>query len=143
MLSNAPTSSDGEMPPAAKKPFNGATILMVDDEKLNSYVVAEYLKSDGYRDLIHTTDPTNALSLAVRFRPDVILLDIEMPRLNGLEVLRRVRADRSLAETHVIVLSATADERIRYQAFELKADAFLQKPIRKDELLVHLRRILV
>jgi len=143
MLSNALTSSGGETQPVAKQPFDGATILMIDDEKLNSYVVAEYLKADGYRDLIHTTDPMNALSLAARVRPDVILLDIEMPRLNGLELLRRVRADHSLAETHVIVLSATDDEEIRSQAFELNAAAFLQKPIRKEELLTLLRKILV
>jgi CheY-like chemotaxis protein len=129
-------------PAAMQQRLNEATILMIDDEKLNSFVVAEYLKADGYRDLVHTTDPLNALALATRVRPAVILLDIEMPRLNGLELLEQLRADAALAETPVVVLSATSDEEIKSRAFELKAAGFLQKPIRKGELLSHLRGIL-
>lgn len=115
---------------------------MIDDEKLNSFVIAMYLKTDGYRELVHTTDPVNAIALATRLRPDIILLDIEMPRLNGIELLRRIRADELLAETLVVVLSATHDEKIKAQAAELKVAGFLKKPIRKDELLSSLRTIL-
>jgi DNA-binding response OmpR family regulator len=129
-------------PPIAKRPSDGVTIMMVDDEKLNSFVVAVYLKADGYRDLVHTTDPLNAMSLAIRVRPDVILLDIEMPRLNGIELLRLIRADDMLSETLVIVLSATDDEKLKSQAADLQVAGFLKKPIRKDELLSSLRTIL-
>jgi CheY-like chemotaxis protein len=141
-LSETRTSSAGEPPPIAQRPSDGVTILMIDDEKLNSFVIAMYLKTDGYRELVHTTDPVNAIALATRLRPDIILLDIEMPRLNGIELLRRIRADELLAETLVVVLSATDDEKIKAQAAELKVAGFLKKPIRKDELLSSLRTIL-
>ena len=142
MLSETRPSSAAAASPTAKSLTAGVTILMVDDEKLNSFVVAVYLKADGYCDLVHTTDPLNAMSLAVRVRPDIILLDIEMPRLNGIELLRRIRADELLAETLVVILSATDDETVKSQAAELNVDGFLKKPIRKDELLTQLRTIL-
>lgn len=125
-----------------KRPTDGVTILMIDDEKLNSFVVAVYLKSDGYRELVHTADPVNAMSLAARIRPDIILLDIEMPRLNGIELLRLIRADETLAETTVLVLSATDDADLKSQAAGLNVAGFLKKPIQKDELLASLRGIL-
>ena len=141
MLSKTQASSAVEGP-AAKRPADGVTILMIDDEKLNSFVVAMYLKTDGYRELVHTTDPVNAIALATRLRPDVILLDIEMPRLNGIELLRRIRADETLAETLVVVLSATDDEEIKAQAAELKVAGFLKKPVKKDQLLSNLRTVI-
>lgn len=142
MLSEVRMPQVAEGPPTAARPTGGVTILMIDDEKLNSFVVAVYLKADGYRELVHTTDPLNALSLAARIRPDVILLDIEMPGLNGIELLRRIRADELLSKTLVVVLSATDDEKIKSQAAELNVDGFLKKPIRKEELLTKLRTIL-
>jgi CheY-like chemotaxis protein len=120
----------------------GATILMVDDEKLNSYVVAQYLKAAGYRALVQTTDPIEALSLATRLRPDAILLDIEMPRMNGLEVLRRIGADPTLATIPVVIISAADDEAVEAQARKLGASGFLHKPICKDDLLALLQNIL-
>jgi len=136
------TTCVDEAPAVVKRPSDGVTIMMIDDEKLNSFVVAVYLKADGYRELVHTTDPLNAMSLAMRVRPDMILLDIEMPRLNGIELLRLIRADEMLSETLVVVLSATDDEKIKTQAAELHVAGFLKKPIRKDELLGSLRTIL-
>ncbi|HEX4000893.1 MAG TPA: response regulator [Pirellulales bacterium] len=131
-------SSVAPLPPGAKQASAGATVLMIDDEKLNSFVVAVYLKAAGYRELVHTTDPMNAISLATKLRPDIILLDIEMPRLSGIELLRRIRADESLADTVVVILSATDDEQIKSQAIALQVSGFLRKPIRKNELLAAL-----
>lgn len=121
---------------------DSATILMVDDEKLNSFVVAVYLKAAGYRELVHTVDPLQAMALATRTRPDVILLDIEMPGLNGIELLERLRAVESLSATPVVILSATNDERIKQQAASLNVMGFLKKPIHKEELLNLLHSIL-
>jgi CheY-like chemotaxis protein len=142
MLSEPQALSAARASSTVENPFAEVTIMMIDDEKLNSFVVAVYLKADGYRDLVHTTDPVNAMSMAARVRPEVILLDIDMPRLNGIELLRRIRADETLAETLVVILSATDDEEIKSQAVELKVAGFLKKPIRKDELLTDLRQIL-
>ena len=63
--------------------------MIVDDEELNIHVFAEHLKTDGYWNLVSTNDHLEALSLANRERPDIILLDIHIPRLNGSHVLER------------------------------------------------------
>jgi CheY-like chemotaxis protein len=117
-------------------------IMMIDDEKLNSYVVAEYLRLDGYRDLIHTEDPVEALSLARSEYPAAILLDIHMPRLNGLDLLQQIRADDALAHTPIIILTASRDDEVKALARALGATDFLQKPIRGAELLACLRNVL-
>ena len=118
-------------------------IMMVDDEKLNSFVVAEYLKSGGYRDLVQTDDPLQVLSLAQRVRPDVILLDIHMRGLDGLAVLRQIRADKALCRTPVVIVTASTDEAMKSQALELGATDFLHKPIRKEKILDCVRNILL
>jgi CheY-like chemotaxis protein len=115
--------------------------MMVDDEKLNSFVVAEYLKTAGYRDLFHTDDPLQVLSLAHRLRPDVILLDIHMRKLDGLAILQQIRADKALAHTPVVILTASTDEEVKAQTLELGATDFLNKPIRKKQLIDCLRNI--
>ena len=117
-------------------------IMMVDDEKLNSYVVAEYLKSDGHCDLIHVDNPLQALELATRSRPDVMLLDLHMPKLSGLKLLEQLRADTKLAHTVVVILTASTEDSERAQAMALGAAAFLQKPIHKARLLECLRSVL-
>jgi putative two-component system response regulator len=133
---NKPTASWSTLPAKPK-------IMMVDDEKLNIYVVAEYLKSDGYRDLVYTNDPSQALSLAGRERPDAILLDIHMPQLSGFDVLQQVRTDKALARTPVVILSSSTDDEEKMRALELGATDFLHKPIHSGELLARLRNILM
>ncbi len=132
---NAATAS---RPNPAMKP----KIMMVDDEKLNILVVAEYLKSDGYRDLVFTSDPSQVLSLAERERPDAILLDIHMPRLDGFDVLQQIRANPVLAKTPVVILTASTDNEVKARMLELGATDLLRKPVHCGELLARLRNIL-
>ncbi|HEY1784389.1 MAG TPA: response regulator [Pirellulales bacterium] len=117
-------------------------VMMVDDEKLNSFVVAEYLKAAGFRDLVYTTDPFETLPLARRVHPDVILLDLQMPKLNGFEVLRQLRADDAFADTAVVILTASTEDEEKQRALALGATGFLYKPIDRDRLLAGLRSIL-
>jgi putative two-component system response regulator len=135
-VANKPSASWSNLPATPK-------VMMVDDEKLNIYVVAEYLKSDGYRDLVYTNDSSQALSLAERERPDAILLDIHMPQLSGFEVLQQVRNDKVLARTPVVILSSSTDDDEKMRALELGATDFLHKPINSGELLARLRNILM
>ena len=115
------------------------TVLMVDDEKLNSFVVAVYLKAGGYRELVHTTDPLAAIALAERTHPDAILLDIEMPRLDGrIQLLRQIRANTALSQTHVLILSATDDEGIKRRS-NYAWPAFSKSPSRKKSCSRHSR----
>ena len=118
-------------------------VMLVDDEKLCIQVVAEYLKSDGYRKFVHTADSVAALSLIRQERPDVVLLDIQMPQVNGLEILQQIRADESLARTSVIILTATTNDEIKRKALDMGATDFLQKPIHRRELLTRLRNIIM
>jgi len=123
--------------------LTNSKIMMIDDEKLNILVVAEYLKLEGYRDLVFTNDPSQALSLAVGERPDAILLDIHMPQLSGFEVLQQIRANRVFARTPVVILTSSTDEEEKMRALELGATDFLHKPVHRGELLARLRNILM
>lgn len=125
-----------------RKPSPSATILMVDDERLNSMVVAVYLKAGGYRELVQTTNPRNAIALAKEVHADVVLLDIDMPQLNGIDLLKQIRIDETLANIKAVVLSASDDEQMKEEARTLNAAAFLRKPIHKEELLSTLEAIL-
>jgi DNA-binding response OmpR family regulator len=116
-------------------------VMMVDDDKLNSFVIAEYLKSDGYRDLVYTTDPFMAVSLGRHVLPGLILLDLQMPELSGFDVLRELRADDAFDQTAVVVLTASHDEALKERAIELGAADFIHKGIGRDSLLARLRAV--
>jgi putative two-component system response regulator len=118
-------------------------IMMIDDEKLNIMVVAEYLKLGGFHDLVSTDDPLQALILASRELPDVILLDLHMPQLTGFDILKQLRADRALSRTPVVILTASTDEQEKLRALELGATDFLHKPLCGGELLARLRNIIM
>jgi putative two-component system response regulator len=140
---NAESAGDSEKPATPSALPARPKIMMVDDEKLNIYVVAEYLKTGGYRDLIFTDDPLQALLLASRERPDAILLDIQMPRVSGLDILKQIREDEALSRTPVVVLTSSADNEVKLRALELGATDFLHKPVHSGELLARLRNILM
>jgi putative two-component system response regulator len=124
-------------------PLKQTRIMIVDDEEVNIFVVEEYLREDGYCNLFHTRDPFQAPLLANRQRPDAILLDIHMPRLNGFEVLEQIRGDAALCRTPVVILTSSTDEDEKLRALELGATDFLHKPVHRGELLVRLRNILM
>jgi len=83
------------------------------------------------------------LSLAARERPDAVLLDVQMPQLDGLCILQQMRADDTLARTPVIILTASTDDDLKLRALKLGATDFLHKPIHSGELLARLRNILM
>ena len=80
-----------------------AKIAVVDDEEMNIEVVQGYLEQEGYRNFFRTTDATQALQLIKRVNPDVVLLDIMMPHVSGLEILASMRVDEDLCLIPVIV----------------------------------------
>jgi putative two-component system response regulator len=136
-------SADRTSPSAFGDLTKGRKIMMVDDEALNIAVVAEFLKAGGYHDLVSTDDPTQALSLASRERPDAILLDLHMPHLSGFEILKLIRADPALAWVPVLILTSSTDHDQKLLALELGATDFLQKPLHYGELMARLRNILM
>jgi diguanylate cyclase (GGDEF)-like protein len=119
-----------------------AVIMMVDDDPILVEVVKTTLEDGGYTNFISTTNPEEAMGKLQEVRPDVLFLDMVMPGLSGLEILQRLRNDRALVNTPVIVLTASVDPKVRLQALDLGASDFLAKPVDPSELALRLRNTL-
>ncbi|MCW0370151.1 response regulator [Xanthomonas sacchari] len=107
-----------------------ARILIVDDEPANVRLLEELLQREGFRQVVATTDPQRVLGLVAAFAPDLILLDLMMPELDGyaiLEQLARLAGPSSFLP--VIVLTADPSRSARHRALGLGAKDFLTKPL--------------
>jgi len=105
----------------------GKRILIVDDVDLVGMSVTTQLKRAGFENVRYESDPRLALEAVFEFQPDMILLDIFMPHVSGLELLKKIRANEDF--NHIIILmlsSAGRDE--QYKSLELGALGFIQKP---------------
>ncbi|HET9017543.1 MAG TPA: response regulator transcription factor [Thermomicrobiaceae bacterium] len=115
-------------------------VLVVDDEQPIVDLVSRYLTADGFR-VRGANDGTRALELARRERPDVVVLDLMLPGIDGLEVCRRLR---QFSDAHVIMLTARTDEVDRIVGLTVGADDYVTKPFSPRELVArvraHLRR---
>lgn len=126
----------------------GSHILIVDDLPRNLQVLAVLLDKAGYR-VSMAMDGAQALAMVGREPPDLILLDVMMPGLDGLEVCRRLKADDATREIPVIFLTAKAELEDLQEGFKIGAVDYLTKPFRGGELLarvathVSLRQALV
>lgn len=107
-----------------------ATILIADD--LPSVRLLVHLTLDRGHTVIEASDGATALELLRQKRPDIAILDVMMPALNGLQVCQHVKEDPSLAETRIIILSAHATEE---EARQVGADRFLGKPFLPSQLM--------
>lgn len=117
-------------------------ILMVDDEELNIEVVRRYLAVGGYGNLISTDDSGQALALIEQHCPDVVLLDIQMPEIDGMEILAAIRSNENLCQTPVVILTGSSDPETKLIALRAGATDLLQKPIHREELLARLSNVL-
>jgi CheY-like chemotaxis protein len=116
-----------------------ATVLICDDEpSLRELIRISLL--DGPYEFVEADDGEESLELARRVRPDVVILDMMMPRLSGLEVLAALRQDEELADTRVIVL--TAQPATREQALEGGADVVMVKPFEPEEIAAAVEELL-
>jgi DNA-binding response OmpR family regulator len=113
-------------------------ILVVDDESTVREVVARYLERDGY-EVEMASDGAAARRSLASFRPDLVVLDIMLPAVSGLEVLRDIRRD---GELPVILLTARAEEADRVAGLELGADDYVVKPFSPRELTARVRSVL-
>ena len=117
-------------------------ILIVDDEPLNIEVVRRYLEIGGYRNLISTDHAGQALPLMGLNRPDLVLLDIQMPEISGLEILAAIRSDEMFCRTPVVILTGSSDPETKLTALQAGATDLLQKPVHNEELLARLGNVL-
>lgn len=119
----------------------GATILIIEDDRLNVRLLTEICHNAGYATR-SAMDGETGLEMAEEVRPDLILLDLMLPRLDGFGVLQRLRADPLLADTPVIVVTAIQDIEARTRAVEAGADDFLNKPFKLYDLQTRVKSAL-
>jgi CheY-like chemotaxis protein len=118
-------------------------IMIVDDEPINVKVVRLFLANEGYQRFLTTTDSRQALEMIRRESPDVLLLDIMMPEVSGLEILQAVRSREGFPDLPVIVITAATDAATKQRALELGATEFLTKPVDSTEILPRVRNVLL
>ena len=122
-------------------PHNSKSIiLVVDDEIISRYTVEALLTSEGYT-LIFAENGEEALKKAVALVPDLMLLDVMMPGMNGFEVCQQLRANPRLAELPVVMVTALDDRESRLRGLEVGADDFMSKPFDRAELRARIRTI--
>jgi two-component system response regulator ResD len=113
-------------------------VLVVDDEAIVRDVLTRYLEKEGFRVDV-AADGEEALALASRVRPDVVLLDLMLPKVDGLEVFRRIRANDDIP---VVMITAKGEEVDRVVGLELGADDYVSKPFSPREVVARIRAIL-
>jgi DNA-binding response OmpR family regulator len=116
-------------------------ILVAEDDSDILELVALRLRQDGY-DVVTARDGHDALRLANERRPALALLDVQMPKANGYEVTRRLRADDATRGMAIIILTASVRDAEIARAFDAGADDFLRKPFSPAELAARVRAAL-
>ena len=123
--------------PAREQPV----VLVADDDEDILGLVAFRLERGGYT-VIVARDGEEALELAVQERPDLAVLDVMMPKVDGFEVTRRLRADEATSRMPIILLTAKSQDVDVQQGFEAGADDYIRKPFSPDELRARVQAIL-
>jgi len=120
-----------------------ARILIVDDEQDNILLLSRILEAEGYTDIRSTTDPTEVAELTHELDPDLILLDVLMPRMDGHSVLRRLREpDLYDASRPVLVLTSDHSRQAQREAWAAGSKDFLTKPLSPSEVRMRVRNLI-
>jgi CheY-like chemotaxis protein len=117
-----------------------STVLIVDDEPVGRETMEALLVGRGYH-LVFASNGSEALAQAIHHAPDLILLDVMMPGMDGYEVCRRLRSDPLLAEVPIVMVTALDDQDSRLQGIEAGADDFISKPFHRAELRARVQTI--
>ena len=118
-----------------------ATILVIDDDELVSRTLQRTLKLYDYQVMVANSGP-EGLQLARRHRPDLFVLDIMMPGMDGYQVCRQIRGDPLLADLPVLFLTAKGKDEDKIEGFRAGADDYLSKPFNMEELQLRVKAIL-
>ena len=139
MRQNVDTSSVSE----EKNSVRAAKIMIIDDEQLVIKVVKRYLSAEGYANFIAVSDSRSAIDTIRDEQPDVILLDINMPIVSGLDILRIRQKSPELNSIPVLILSATSEQAVKREALELGVTDFLAKPVGPSDLSLRVQNALI
>ena len=118
-------------------------IFIIDDEEATVLTTKRYLEQAGYNNCIYTTDSTKAIEIAIKQKPDLVLLDIRMPNINGLEMLKLMKQNPLLRHLSVVILTAETEPEIQNLVLEMGANDILKKPIQAVELILRVRSALM
>ena len=121
--------------------MSAKTILHVEDNELNRKIVRDLLKRTDYR-LIEAHDGEAAIATALESNPDLILMDVQLPKLSGIEATRRLRAEATTAKTPIIAITSFALSGDDQKAKDAGASAYLAKPYSPFTLLELIRKLL-
>ncbi len=138
---NQPTKGT-EVDPIEQSLATSARVMMVDDEPILIELVRAFLEEAGYLDFIGVSDPTEAIPTLQDQKPDVLLLDLMMPKVNGFQILEQVKADAETRMLPVIVMTSASDADTKLKVLEMGATDFLEKPVDPSELVLRLRNTL-
>ena len=116
------------------EPGAGSKILLVDDQPFFNKLHADMLLPRGYHVLVATTG-REGIEFAQLHQPDLVLLDVEMPEVDGFEVCRVLKEDKQTAQIPIVMLTATRDPRLNERAFRAGAAATVQKSIKVERIL--------
>jgi two-component system, cell cycle response regulator DivK len=117
------------------------TILYVEDNEMNRKIVRDLLKRTKYQ-LVEAYDGEAGVAKALEIRPDLILMDIQLPKISGLEATRRLRAEAAMAQTPIITITSFALSGDDLKAKEAGATAYLAKPYSPFDLLALIHKLL-
>lgn len=135
-------SSAGILIPEQDQSLLSAKILVVDDEPINVKVCQKYLNELGYKQCVGLTDSTRTIAVILEERPDLIILDVMMPFVSGVDVLKLIRNHEELAHLPVLILTASSDRTTKLTVLDLGATDFLTKPIDPSEMAPRVRNVL-
>ena len=121
--------------------MSGKTILYVEDNEMNRKIVRDLLKRTKYQ-LVEAFDGEEGVARALELRPDLILMDIQLPKISGMEATRRLRAASETAKTPIIAITSFALSGDEQKAKEAGATAYLAKPYSPFDLLNLIRKLL-
>jgi CheY-like chemotaxis protein len=119
--------------------MTGRKVVVVEDNELNMKLFREVLESSGYR-MLEAGTGERAVALTTEHRPDLVLMDIHLPDIDGVEALRMLRADERTASIPVLALTAQAMEGDRERFLAAGFDGYLSKPVNIADLLDAVRR---
>ena len=121
--------------------MSAKTILYVEDNEMNRQIVRDLLKRTAYK-LLEAHDGEAGVAMALEHRPDMILMDIQLPKISGMEATRRLRADPATANTPIVTITSFALSGDEQKAKEAGATAYLAKPYSPRDLMALIRKLL-
>jgi putative two-component system response regulator len=122
--------------------LRNARVLVVDDEPTNVELLRETLARAGYSRIEATTDPRQAVDLYIRCRPDIILLDLHMPHLDGFEVMEALGQIAEASYLPIVILTGDLTPEVKQRALSMGAKDFIAKPFHVEEVLLRIRTLL-